>query len=882
MFLLDFLTPGSMVFWIVAFPVIGFALIATMGKSAFMQRHADKLATAFIGMSLVLSTFVLISCLNGSGAVSTPGHDDVPADAHWVFYKDYYKGWLSSADTLSVGRGQNPLTGKPGDPLIPGDSRMVISIGVLVDNFTAIMLFMVTLVATMVHLFSTGYMHGEIRYVRFFCVLQIFTAAMLGLLVSDNLITLYVCWELMGFASYALIGHYYEKPSAQMASIKAFMTTRVGDVLMFIGMMIIWSNVGSLRYEDIYAATAQNEFGEVARLWAGLLVFAGAMGKSAQFPLHVWLPDAMEGPTPVSALIHAATMVAAGVYLVARMTLMMTPESLLFVAYVGGFTALFAATIAVAQDDIKKVLAYSTISQLGYMMLGLGLAGVTLHGYSFGVYHLLTHAFFKACLFLGSGSIIHAMHHEQRMSKYGGLAKKLPITFATFLISTLCLTGLMFTSGFYSKDGIIASTIEFAVLTPGNHIHFLLPFFSTTAALFTAFYMFRLIFLTFAGKPRDHHAYDHAHESGWQMAVPLVVLATAAIFAGLPFSNGQWFLDRNPTPSLETYAHVDFERSSTFKELKGSNPETTARYAGRLNAPGQGHAPAAPHASAHEAKKHAGVPATVGEAMSVATGSPIDLHPAAAEALALTASSSQAGHGGGHSPAEDRYHHAHSLASNGSVVIFLVGVILAALYYWEGPFKRFEAKAVAKRAAGVHRMLLNKYWVDEFYVAVVVKPMLRICDKAFEFDEDIIDGAVNGIGAATIRIADVAGEVDKRGVDGAVNKLAASVNAWGGLFARWQTGNLRDYLATLVGGFVLLAFIFLIFPAEAGLFLSSLKEIALASLDWLGGFLSGLADWMANAGAWVRDFFVYFADRVAAVFQDLMALFGGSAGTAKP
>jgi len=381
--------------------------------------------------------------------------------------------------------------------------------------------------------------------------------------------------------------------------------------------------------------------------------------------------------------------------------------------------------------------------------------------------------------------------------------------------------------------------------------------------------MFRLIFLTFAGHPRDHHAYDHAHESGWQMAVPLIVLAAAAVFVGVPGSGGKWFLDRNPTPDLQQYAHIDFELSSTFKELKGDNPETYVRHAARQ------------HADAGDAAR---VPASVGTAVSLATGSPLEVsaaeHPALVDAMAMTASSSS-GHGG-QSDAEHRFHVAHTFASYGSLFIFGFGVIVAALFYWDGRFKRFEADAIAEKAAMIHRILLNKYYVDEFYVAAIVKPMLRLCEKTFEFDEDIVDGAVNGVGKATIRIADVAGEIDKRGVDGLVNKIAASVNAWGGFFSRWQTGNLRDYLAMLVGGFVVLAAVFLLFPQEAGLLLTSFKEIALISLDWIGARLAGLVQWMEGVGAWIRDFFVYFANRAAAVFQGLFVLLGGAAGTPTP
>ena len=330
-----------------------------------------------------------------------------------------------------------------------------IPMGILIDNVTVIMLVVVTLVSTLVHIFSMGYMADDPRYSRFFAYLSVFTFSMLGLVLCNNVFALYMFWELVGLSSYLLIGFWFEKKSAADAQKKAFLTNRVGDIGMFLGILTFFFFTHEATYTGIFAGVAGGAFtGHIGLLTAaGCLLFCGAIGKSAQFPLHIWLPDAMEGPTPVSALIHAATMVAAGVYLVTRMFPVFTPDALIVIAWFGGFTAIFAATIALCANDIKKVLAYSTVSQLGFMIMGLGASA-----YTYGFFHLWTHAFFKACLFLGSGSVIHAVH-TQDMREMGGLRKKMPITFWTMFASTLAIAGVPFTSGFASKDGILGDLL---------------------------------------------------------------------------------------------------------------------------------------------------------------------------------------------------------------------------------------------------------------------------------------------------------------------------------------------------------------------------------------------------------------------------------------
>jgi len=426
-----------------------------------------------------------------------------------------------------------------------------IQLGFLVDNITVIMLLVVALISTCTHIFSIKYLEGDIRYSRYFAYLGLFTFSMNGIVLANNLISMYMFWELVGVSSYLLIGHWFEKDSAANAAKKAFLTNRVGDIGFFIGIMLIYTAIGSFVFGDIFQGVSTGMISGTTLTLAGVGLFLGAMGKSSQFPLHIWLPDAMEGPTPVSALMHAATMVAAGVYLTIRIFPLLTPDALLIVAYVGGFTALFASTIAITQNDIKKVLAYSTVSQLGYMILAVG-TGV----YTAAFFHLLTHAMFKANLFYGSGSVIHSMHHAlhkkhdhesdpQDMRNMGGFKDKMPITYWSMLVSTLAIAGVPLFSGFLSKDAILAGSLSFAQNHPE---HFLLPIFGFGAAAITAFYMFRMMFMTFHGEPQMPELIDDIHESPKEMTGPLVLLGTlsVAIWYTLPHYNpisthGSWF-----------------------------------------------------------------------------------------------------------------------------------------------------------------------------------------------------------------------------------------------------------------------------------------------------------------------------------------------------
>lgn len=398
-----------------------------------------------------------------------------------------------------------------------------ISMGVLIDPLTAMMLMVVTTVSLLVQIYSCGYMEGDPGYGRFFAFLSLFAGSMLGLVLAVNFLQMYFFWELVGLCSYLLIGFYYYKISAREAAKKAFMTTRVGDFGLLLGILLLQLTFGTLDFMElqqlvpIYVMHGGAGFLTII----ALLLFVGPIGKSGQFPLHVWLPDAMEGPTPVSALIHAATMVVAGVYLVGRAFFLFSqlPAVMTVIAWLGGFTAIFAASIAITQRPIKRILAYSTISQLGYMMLALGVGSLTS-----SFFHLMTHAFFKAMLFLSAGAVMHAMAEEADIFKMGGLRKKMPVTFAAMTIGVLAISGIPPFAGFFSKDEILAAAAQ---VSPALYI------LATITAFMTAFYMARLLFVAFMGQPANQEAYDHAHEVGLFMRVPLIVLSVLSVVSGI-------------------------------------------------------------------------------------------------------------------------------------------------------------------------------------------------------------------------------------------------------------------------------------------------------------------------------------------------------------
>ncbi len=673
--------------------------------------------------------------------------------------------------------------------------RVTFSMGFYLDSVTVIMLIVVTLVSSLVHIFSMGYMHGDPRYPRFFAYLSLFSFSMLFLVVSDNLLGIYIGWELVGLCSYLLIGFWFEKDSAANACKKAFLTTRVGDVGMFIGMMMLFTKFKTLSLygeDGIFELAANLTTGDMVWLSiAGVLIFCGAIGKSAQMPLHTWLPDAMEGPTPVSALIHAATMVAAGVYLTARMFPILTETSSLVIAYVGGITALVAATIAIVRFDIKRVLAYSTISQLGYMMLAIG-AG----SYVAGLFHLTTHAFFKALLFLGSGSVIHAFHAmhahahddahdhahahgdhdahdhdayehsedsdsghvpgseippDQDMRNMGGLRHKMPITFVTMLIATLSISGVPFIfSGFWSKDAILGGVLGRAMEWSSVH-HYILFIMALSAAGITAFYMFRLIFMTFFGEPRNQEMHDMAHESPKSMTVPLVILAALS----LPVINILWFNADYIKPPAQPHLHAPQHASISPDSKTGGTGFALSLF-------GVSEAVAAEEDDAH------------------------DTH-------------ADAGHHGHHGPA-------HTIAMILSICVAGLGIFLSWLFYQR---RTLSAESVATTFRPVYNLFWHKYYFDEFYDGVLVTLTVWKARLFAQFDASVVDGIVNGVGFVTRDIlAAFTGFFDNRVVDGIVNRVAQVTWAVGGRIRRIQTGAIQTYLFVVLAGIVLLILIF--------------------------------------------------------------------------
>jgi NADH-quinone oxidoreductase subunit L len=581
---------------------------------------------------------------------------------------------LSVAAFLSTRGMEEPVVVELWRWISVGSFRVPVSLQL--DQLSAVMLLVVTGIGLLIFVYSAGYMRGDAGYYRFFAYMSLFAFSMLTLVLAGNYLLLYFGWEAVGLCSYYLIGFFYHKPEAAAAGKKAFLVNRVGDFGFGLGVMLIFTTFGTLDYVGVFEGVGTGIAGAGTLIAIALLLFMGAMGKSAQFPLHVWLPDAMEGPTPVSALIHAATMVTAGVYLVARSAVIFAsvPAALLVVGAIGTFTALFAAIIGICQKDIKKVLAYSTISQLGFMFMALGVGA-----WAVAIFHLVTHAFFKALLFLGAGSVIHSLGGEQDMDKMGGLRKHIPATYLTLMAGALALSGILPFAGFWSKDEILGSAWR-----DGKYVFWVVGLIT---AFITAFYTFRLIFLTFFGKPRmDAKTKKHVHESPWSMVVPLVVLAVGSLlagFLGLPGKLGviQKFLEPVFAPANHALGLEE-------------------------------HGPGA-----------------------------ID--------YALMAV---------------------------SLVVAMLGVALAWVMY----VRRTDLPAViGAKLSPVYKAVYNKFYVDEFYGATFVRAAVDGSRWVWhQFDERIIDGAVNG---------------------------TAAVWQWAGKTARpLQTGRVQNYLLGMfVGLFVI-------------------------------------------------------------------------------
>jgi NADH-quinone oxidoreductase subunit L len=608
--------------------------------------------------------------------------------AHWIAVPAVLASWL-----LSLAAFGSVLSGGPHDWTlftwaVSGTFRA--TIGIHLDALTVLMLLLVTTVSSLVHVYTIGYMHRDAGYARFFAYLGLFTFSMLMLVTAGNLLQLYIFWEAVGLCSYLLIAHWYERPSAAAAATKAFVVNRIGDFGFAIGIFLIFSLVGSLDYDKVFSELPKHigetisfaGFGINTVTLVALLLFLGAVGKSAQFPLHVWLPDAMEGPTPISALIHAATMVTAGVFMIARLSPIfnLSPAAMGVVASVGAGTMLFAATIALTQNDIKRVVAYSTVSQLGYMVMACGLGASAA-----GLFHLLTHGAFKALLFLGCGSVIHALSGEQDLRKMGGLKSHLPVTYGTFYIGALALAGVPPLAGFFSKDEILLRAY-----TAGG-AGLLFWGLGVVTAYLTAFYSFRLIYTVFHGPSRvDPKVMKHLHESPAVMTVPLIVLAVLSVtagWAGLPVS--------------------------------GWN----------------------------------GIEAMLGPVLSP----------------------------GGSAEPDSGLQLSLMLISVG---VALAGWMTARYFYLTRPDL---PNRLAVRAAGLYRLSKNKWYVDEWFDRLVVRPTNYAADRLWrQVDVRVIDGAVNGVGWSAL--------------------------AWARAMRRMQSGQLQHYaLVMAAGAFVILA-IYLMTP----------------------------------------------------------------------
>jgi NADH-quinone oxidoreductase subunit L len=785
-------------------PLASFAVILffgpRLGKAGVL---AGYVATGAILGSFLLSTIGLAGWLSKHwpsaphhGASSHARAESPAASVRLAAYQDVE---LDSRPDNHPGQAAHGSIAPPPpyyagrwyDLAVFGPLRLEISY--YIDALTVCMFVMVSLIATCIHFYATGYMHEELhevtdhevvlanghhlrrrgRFHRFFQYLSLFSFSMLGLVFAGNMLMVFIFWELVGICSYFLIGFYVERKSASNAANKAFIVNRVGDFGMIIGMMALWGSLGTFAFGDtkttqglergifslVRPASADRSqtipdgmVREAAReqiaqgvepsesqirAWrservgygllivAGLGIFCGCVGKSAQFPLHVWLPDAMEGPTPVSALVHSATMVAAGVYLVGRFYPVFTPEVLLVIAYVGAITLFLAATIAITATDIKRVLAYSTVSQLGYMMLGLGVGA-----WLAGMLHLFTHAFFKSLLFLCSGSVIHAVHTND-MREMGGLRRKMPYTAYTMLVGCIAIAGFGIPfigagigfSGFYSKDAILAQLAAFRNSNDGvglNGLHAWLYYAAAGGAAITAFYMFRLWYMTFAGQPRDHHRYEHAHESPPVMYVPLLILAFFAICIA-------WTLP--------------------FIDLSLANLLESARPVGVIE------------------------PGLIWNRL---------IHPLEFES---------------HSGA------AHVEASLVAIGTALVGFLLATMFYGLRVLNPDDVRAQFPR---VYRFLLHKWWFDELYDSIFVRPVMAISRLVADFDKKVIDRVIDGLAVGTRRLADFDDLIDRYLVDGMINLLADWTYSAGLALRNLQTGRIREYVMFIVVGTVML------------------------------------------------------------------------------
>jgi len=746
-------------------PGVGAALNGVFGIRFFGKRASGLLACATMATAFVLSVAAVIQL------VGLPAE----ARAHDVTLFT----WIPPIALQTV----NGI----GTFQIPWSFRL--------DPLSALMILVVTGVGFLIHVYSIGYMADESRgaYARYFSYLNLFCFFMLTLVLGANFLVMFVGWEGVGLCSYLLIGYWYEKKSASDAGKKAFIANRIGDWGFLIGVFLIFFTFGTLDFRAVANAAGSMpvetaQFGTLSLIC--LLLFVGATGKSAQIPLYVWLPDAMEGPTPVSALIHAATMVTAGVYMVGRNAVLFShaPMTMEIVAIVGVLTALMAASIGLVQNDIKRVLAYSTVSQLGYMFVAMGVGA-----YAAGAFHLMTHAFFKALLFLCSGAVIHAMAGEQDMRRMGGLKKYLPVTYVTMMIGTLAIAGIFPLSGFFSKDEILLNAFL------SNKIVWAV---AALTALMTAFYMFRLISLTFLGAYRG---------PAWETSGPKAVHEAAAhgvSHPADPFAHGQAARDdheisHGPADGVHTVVAGGHGHGAWHGPHEAPRTMTVPLMALAVGAVIAG---------------FVGIPAALGGDNAIEKFlEPSFVAAGVAHEGALTAPAHQ-GEGtaatGAAADAAAPEHEKPEMAAAGEIGLMLFSVFLGLLGIWVA--YRFYVRRpeiseyLAARFAGAHRVLTNKYYVDEIYGATVVNGTLGSANGLWAIDRNVVDGAVNGSGWFTIFTSWVSGLIDKYIVDGLVNLVGSILERSSFVFRRAQTGLIQNYaLLMLVGVFVFVTYLLL-------------------------------------------------------------------------
>ena len=785
--------------WLVPLlPLVGAAINGFFGRKF---RFSEQLIGGIAMGSVALSFLISVAAVSSYGF----GHSGWPkpyVTSQDGFSFDWIPGGAVSINQGNEARLEVEIEKKSAEALaaIPSEQRtnpQLVSVAVVdapryallniewsyqLDPLSAIFMLIVTGVGLCIFVFATGYMHGETGFYRFFAYMGLFMFAMLVLVMGSNFVMMFVGWEGVGLCSYLLIGYYFDRQEAANASRKAFITNRIGDFGFALAVFGIIATFGSAQYTEVFGQAKSYPMELIGHWgilsWIALGLFIGACGKSAQLPLHVWLPDAMAGPTPVSALIHAATMVTAGLYMVTRTNVIFqhSQTMLLVVALVGAATAIFAATIGITQNDIKKVLAYSTVSQLGFMFMACGVGA-----FAIGIFHVMTHAFFKALMFLGAGSVIHGMHHEQDMRRMGGLKKYMPYTYWTFMAGWLAICGIIPFSGFWSKDEILWNAASTTYIPYG----WIIWLVGTIAATCTAFYMTRLMAMTFWGKERfldqpgehvasadQHDAHGHGahvhipHESPRSMWVPLAVLALFAVIGG--------FVGIGPAFRFVTGAEHPGGKLNIVQWLDPVVWNPVTHEFGK-----EEHGPAAPVAEA-EAATHGAVP----------EGS----HGAAAYGNV------------GFNIAHAIEKSAGELATEWLFIIISliaagIGMALGWLFY----VKDTRLPNIwAARLRPLYNASYNKYWVDEFYGWAITRRTMDAARVVFAFDSRVVDGIVNGLAALSRLFSRIVGGIDKYFVDGLVNTIAAFiVRLMSPLFRAAQTGFTQNYALVMVLGLII-------------------------------------------------------------------------------